>query len=382
MNEKVVAMLLAGGQGSRLKSLTYDIAKPAIPYGGKYRIIDFPLSNCTNSGITTVGVLTQYQPHALHRYIGLGTPWDLDRHKGGVTMLPPYAEIDGIKWYAGTASAIYQNINYLTSCEPDYVLILSGDHIYKMDYEKLVEYHKEKQADVTVSVLEVPWEEASRFGIVNTDDDMHIVEFDEKPEKPKSNLASMGVYVFDWKKLEHYLEEDNSNEQSSHDFGKDILPKMLAEQKKMVAYPFKGYWKDVGTVDSLWEANMDLLDPSEGLVLHDPAWRIYSSNPQLPPQVITDTGRVQGSMVNEGCVISGTVNHSVIFQNVLVEQEAVVEDSVVMSGTKIGRGAHLSRVIVPPDVTVPENYQLLEPATGITLLTQDLIDSWKESGQQ
>ncbi|WP_271853668.1 glucose-1-phosphate adenylyltransferase [Planococcus maritimus] len=382
MNEKVVAMLLAGGQGSRLKSLTYDIAKPAIPYGGKYRIIDFPLSNCTNSGITTVGVLTQYQPHALHRYIGLGTPWDLDRHKGGVTMLPPYAEIDGIKWYAGTASAIYQNINYLTSCEPDYVLILSGDHIYKMDYEKLVEYHKEKQADVTVSVLEVPWEEASRFGIVNTDDDMHIVEFDEKPEKPKSNLASMGVYVFDWKKLEHYLEEDNSNEQSSHDFGKDILPKMLAEQKKMVAYPFKGYWKDVGTVDSLWEANMDLLDPSEGLVLHDPAWRIYSSNPQLPPQVITDTGRVQGSMVNEGCVISGTVNHSVIFQNVLVEQEAVVEDSVVMSGTKIGRGAHLNRVIVPPDVTVPENYQLLEPATGITLLTQDLIDSWKESGQQ
>ena len=382
MNEKVVAMLLAGGQGSRLKSLTYDIAKPAIPYGGKYRIIDFPLSNCTNSGITTVGVLTQYQPHALHRYIGLGTPWDLDRHKGGVTMLPPYAEIDGIKWYAGTASAIYQNINYLTSCDPDYVLILSGDHIYKMDYEKLVEYHKEKQADVTVSVLEVPWEEASRFGIVNTDDDMHIVEFDEKPEKPKSNLASMGVYVFDWKKLEHYLEEDNSNEQSSHDFGKDILPKMLAEQKKMVAYPFKGYWKDVGTVDSLWEANMDLLDPSEGLVLHDPAWRIYSSNPQLPPQVITDTGRVQGSMVNEGCVISGTVNHSVIFQNVLVEQEAVVEDSVVMSGTKIGRGAQLSRVIVPPDVTVPENYQLLEPAAGITLLTQDLIDSWKESGQQ
>ena len=382
MKEKVVAMLLAGGQGSRLKSLTYDIAKPAIPYGGKYRIIDFPLSNCTNSGITTVGVLTQYQPHALHRYIGLGTPWDLDRHKGGVTMLPPYAEIDGIKWYAGTASAIYQNINYLTSCEPDYVLILSGDHIYKMDYEKLVEYHKEKQADVTVSVLEVPWEEASRFGIVNTDDAMNIVEFDEKPEKPKSNLASMGVYVFDWKKLEHYLEEDNSNEQSSHDFGKDILPKMLAEQKKMVAYPLKGYWKDVGTVDSLWEANMDLLDPSEGLVLHDPAWRIYSSNPQLPPQVITDSGRVQGSMVNEGCVISGTVNHSVIFQNVLIEQDAIVEDSVVMSGTSIGRGAHLSRVIVPPDVTVPENYQLLEPAAGITLLTQDLIDSWKESGQQ
>ena len=382
MKEKVVAMLLAGGQGSRLKSLTYDIAKPAIPYGGKYRIIDFPLSNCTNSGITTVGVLTQYQPHALHRYIGLGTPWDLDRHKGGVTMLPPYAEIDGIKWYAGTASAIYQNINYLTSCEPDYVLILSGDHIYKMDYEKLVEYHKEKQADVTVSVLEVPWGEASRFGIVNTDDAMNIVEFDEKPEKPKSNLASMGVYVFDWKKLEHYLEEDNSNEQSSHDFGKDILPKMLAEQKKMVAYPFKGYWKDVGTVDSLWEANMDLLDPSEGLVLHDPAWRIYSSNPQLPPQVITDSGRVQGSMVNEGCVISGTVNHSVIFQNVLIEQDAIVEDSVVMSGTSIGRGAHLSRVIVPPDVTVPENYQLLEPASGITLLTQDLIDSWKESGQQ
>ncbi len=382
MNEKVVAMLLAGGQGSRLKSLTYDIAKPAIPYGGKYRIIDFPLSNCTNSGISTVGVLTQYQPHALHRYIGLGTPWDLDRHQGGVTMLPPYAEIDGIKWYAGTASAIYQNINFLRSHAPDYVLILSGDHIYKMDYEKLVDYHKEKQTDVTISVLEVPWEEASRFGLVNTDNEMNITEFVEKPENPQSNLASMGVYVFDWESLEKYLEADNLDEDSSHDFGKDILPKMLRDGEKMVAYPFKGYWKDVGTVDSLWEANMDLLDPEAGLVLHDAAWRIYSSNPQLPPQVITETGKVQGSMVNEGCVISGTVKGSVIFQNVKVECGAVVEDSVVMSGTNVGKDAHLKRVIVPPDVEVPEGYRLADPVEGITLLTQDLVDSWKESAQR
>lgn len=381
MNEKVVAMLLAGGQGSRLKSLTYDIAKPAIPYGGKYRIIDFPLSNCTNSGISTVGVLTQYQPHALHRYIGLGTPWDLDRHQGGVTMLPPYAEIDGIKWYAGTASAIYQNINFLQSCKPDYVLILSGDHIYKMDYEKLIEYHKEKQADVTISVLEVPWEDASRFGLVETDEDMNVTEFIEKPENPTSNLASMGVYVFDWEKLERYLEEDNEIVESSHDFGKDILPKMLSDHQKMVAYPFKGYWKDVGTVDSLWEANMDLLDPSAGLVLHDSAWRIFSSNPQLPPQVITETGKVQGSMVNEGCVISGTVKHSVIFQKVKVDKDALVEDSVVMSGVEVGEGAHLTRVIVPPDIHIPAGYRLNDPAEGITLLTQDLVDSWKESGQ-
>ncbi|WP_456154011.1 glucose-1-phosphate adenylyltransferase [Planomicrobium stackebrandtii] len=380
MNDKVVAMLLAGGQGSRLKSLTYTIAKPALPFGGKYRIIDFPLSNCTNSGIETVGVLTQYQPHVLHEYIGLGTPWDLDRHNGGVTMLPPYAEIDGIKWYAGTASAIYQNISFLQSCDPEYVLILSGDHIYKMDYELLVDYHKEHEADVTISVLEVPWEEASRFGVINVNDEMDVLEFDEKPENPKSNLASMGVYVFTWEKLKEYLETDNVDESSSHDFGKDILPSMLQKGEKMVAYPFKGYWKDVGTVESLWEANMDLLDLNSGLNLHDPGWRIFSSNPQLPPQVITGTGNVQGSMVNEGCVISGEVLKSVIFQNVMVEEGASVSESVIMSGVTIGKNVKLHRAIVPPRLDVPEGFEVSNQKDEVVLLTQEQLDEWKERG--
>lgn len=379
MNKKVVAMLLAGGQGSRLKSLTYTIAKPALPFGGKYRIIDFPLSNCTNSGIDTVGVLTQYQPHVLHAYIGLGTPWDLDRHNGGVTMLPPYAEIDGNKWYAGTASAIYQNMSFLQSCEPEYVLILSGDHIYKMDYELLIDYHKEHEADVTISVLEVPWEEASRFGVIHVDDKMGVNEFDEKPEKPKSNLASMGVYVFTWKKLKEYLESDNRSTVSSHDFGKDILPAMLSNGEKMVAYPFKGYWKDVGTVESLWEANMDLLDLNSGLNLHDPDWRIYSSNPQLPPQVINETGTVVGSMVNEGCVISGEVVKSIIFQNVTIEKDASVSESVVMGGAIINKGAKLHRVIVPPKLVVPEGFEICNQQGEVILLTQEQLNEWKES---
>ncbi|AQU78099.1 MULTISPECIES: glucose-1-phosphate adenylyltransferase [Planococcus] len=378
MNDKVVAMLLAGGQGSRLKSLTYTIAKPALPFGGKYRIIDFPLSNCTNSGINTVGVLTQYQPHVLHEYIGLGTPWDLDRRHGGVTMLPPYTEIEGVKWYAGTASAIYQNINYLTSCDPEYVLILSGDHIYKMDYEVLIDYHKEHEADVTISVLEVPWEEASRFGVINVDDSMIIKEFDEKPENPKSNLASMGVYVFKWKKLKEYLEIDNLNKESSHDFGMDILPAMLEKGEKMIAYPFKGYWKDVGTVESLWEANMDLLDLNSGLNLHDSAWRIFSSNPQLPPQVINKTGNVQSSMVNEGCVISGDVSKSVVFQKVTIEEGAAVSESVIMSGSTIKKGAKLHRVIVPPNLEVPEGFEIHDQQDEVVLLIQEQLDEWKE----
>lgn len=379
MNNKVVAMLLAGGQGSRLKSLTYTIAKPALPFGGKYRIIDFPLSNCTNSGIDTVGVLTQYQPHVLHSYIGLGTPWDLDRHHGGVTMLPPYAEIDGIKWYAGTASAIYQNITFLQTCDPEYVLILSGDHIYKMDYELLINYHKEHDADVTISVLEVPWEEASRFGVINVNDDMEVNEFDEKPENPKSNLASMGVYVFNWKKLKAYLETDSVSEESSHDFGKDILPAMLGNGEKMVAYPFKGYWKDVGTVESLWEANMDLLDLNSGLNLHDPDWRIYSSNPQLPPQVINETGNVLGSMVNEGCVISGEVSKSIIFQNVTIEEGAAVSESVIMGGVTVNKNAKLHRVIVPPKLDVPGGFEICNQQGEVVLLTQEQLDEWKES---
>ncbi|ANU24897.1 glucose-1-phosphate adenylyltransferase [Planococcus donghaensis] len=375
-------MLLAGGQGSRLKSLTYTIAKPALPFGGKYRIIDFPLSNCTNSGIETVGVLTQYQPHVLHSYIGLGTPWDLDRRNGGVTMLPPYAEIDGNKWYAGTASAIYQNITFLQSCDPEYVLILSGDHIYKMDYEVLVDYHKAHEADVTISVLEVPWEEASRFGIINVDENMKVLEFDEKPENPKSNLASMGVYIFTWKKLKEYLEADNLNEESSHDFGHDILPAMMDNGDKMIAYPFKGYWKDVGTVDSFWEANMDLLDLNSGLNLHDSGWRIYSSNPQLPPQVINKTGNVQSSMVNEGCVISGDVTKSIIFQKVVIEEGAVISESVIMSGVTIHKGAKLHRVIVPPQFEVPEGFEVVDQQDKVVLLTDEEVEKWKERGER
>lgn len=375
-------MLLAGGQGSRLKSLTYTIAKPALPFGGKYRIIDFPLSNCTNSGIETVGVLTQYQPHVLHSYIGLGTPWDLDRRNGGVTMLPPYAEIDGNKWYSGTASAVYQNITFLQSCDPEYVLILSGDHIYKMDYEVLVDYHKEQGADVTISVLEVPWEEASRFGIINVNEQMTVMEFDEKPENPKSNLASMGVYVFTWKKLKEYLEADNINEESSHDFGNDILPTMMENGEKMIAYPFKGYWKDVGTVDSFWEANMDLLDLNSGLNLHDSGWRIYSSNPQLPPQVINKTGNVQSSMVNEGCVISGEVTKSIIFQKVVIKEETVVSESVIMSGVTIHKGAKLHRVIVPPEFEVPEGFEVVDQGDKVILLTDEEVEKWKERGER
>lgn len=377
MNRKVVAMLLAGGQGSRLKSLTYNIAKPAIPFGGKYRIIDFPLSNCVNSEIRTVGVLTQYQPHMLHRYIGLGTPWDLDRRSGGVTILTPYAEMDGIKWYNGTANAIYQNLTYLMEQDPEFVLILSGDHIYKMDYQKMLEFHKEKNADATISVIEVPWEETSRFGIMNTSEDLEVTEFVEKPKEAKSNLASMGVYIFNWQKLKKYLELDNNNEESSHDFGKDIIPLMLGEDEKLVAYPYKGYWKDVGTVESLWEANMDLLNSDSGLNLHDPGWRIFSANRQLPPQVVTETGELKEVFVNEGCVIEGKVEKSIIFQEVKVQKGATLYECVVMNCVVVGSGAKLTRAIVPPNLVIPENFEIGTPGGEIILLTQEIIDEWK-----
>lgn len=377
MNRKVVAMLLAGGQGSRLKSLTYNIAKPAIPFGGKYRIIDFPLSNCTNSEIRTIGVLTQYQPHMLHRYIGLGTPWDLDRRSGGVTILTPYAEMDGIKWYNGTANAIYQNLAYLMEQDPEFVLILSGDHIYKMDYQKMLDFHNEKGADATISVIEVPWEEASRFGIMNTNESMEVTEFVEKPAEPESNLASMGVYIFNWQKLKKYLELDNRNEESSHDFGKDIIPLMLGEGEKLFAYPYKGYWKDVGTVESLWEANMDLLNTQSGLNLHDPGWRIFSANRQLPPQFVTETGELQEVFVNEGCVIEGKVEKSIIFQEVKIAEGAALYECVVMNCAVIGSGAKLTRTIVPPDLHIPENFEIGTPDGEIILLTQEIIDEWK-----
>ncbi|MCI5526660.1 MAG: glucose-1-phosphate adenylyltransferase [Oscillospiraceae bacterium] len=348
-------MLLAGGQGSRLYSLTKNLAKPAVPFGGKYRIIDFPLSNCVNSGIDTVGVLTQYQPLVLNEYIGSGQPWDLDRQEGGVFVLPPYQKSSGSDWYTGTANAIYQNLPFIERYDPEYVLILSGDHIYKMDYEKMLKFHKEKEADCTIAVLQVPMEEASRFGIMNAQEDGKIYEFEEKPAHPKSNLASMGIYIFTWKKLREYLEQDAKTPGSANDFGKNIIPSMLAANEQMYAYAFDGYWKDVGTIDSLWEANMDLLDPKVPLSLYDPDWKIYARNPALPPHYIAPGAHVQNSMVTEGCVIEGTVDFSVVFAGVTIEEGAVVRDSIIMPGSVIRKGAVVDYAIVAEQTIIGEN---------------------------
>ncbi|MGG1674800.1 glucose-1-phosphate adenylyltransferase [Neobacillus sp. NRS-1170] len=353
--KKCVAMLLAGGQGSRLSALTRDKAKPAVSFGGKYRIIDFPLSNCTNSGIDTVGVLTQYLPLVLHSYIGIGSAWDLDRINGGVTVLPPYSETAGVRWYKGTANAIYQNLNYLKQYNPEYVLILSGDHIYKMDYSKMLNYHDEKEADVSISVIEVPWEEASRFGIMNTNEDLEIIEFEEKPKEPKSNLASMGIYIFKWPVLKTFLEMDDKNPESSNDFGKDIIPLLLEEKKKVVGYPFEGYWKDVGTVGSLWEANMDLLKEDTDFDLYDRNWRIYSVNPNQPPQYIAPAAQIEESLINEGCIVEGTIKHSVLFQGVTVEEGSMIQDSVIMPDARVGKNVVIERAIVAPGMVVEDN---------------------------
>ncbi|WP_246860956.1 glucose-1-phosphate adenylyltransferase [Bacillus sp. REN3] len=379
--KKCVAMLLAGGKGSRLQSLTKNLAKPAIPFGGKYRIIDFPLSNCTNSGIYTVGVLTQYQPLVLNSYIGIGSAWDLDRKDGGVTVLPPYAETSEVKWYSGTASAIYQNMNYLYQYNPEYVLILSGDHIYKMNYETMLDYHIEKEADATISVIEVPWEETKRFGIMNTDSDLKIVEFEEKPKNAKNNLASMGIYIFKWSVLREYLIKDDQNPQSSHDFGKDIIPLMLKEDRKLFAYPFKGYWKDVGTIQSLWEANMDLLDRNCELKLFDHSWRIYSVNPNQPPQYICPEGEVTESLVNEGCKIEGEVSKTVAFQGVTVKKGAVVKETVIMPDAVIGHNCRIEKAIVSPGVYVPDG-MIIVPDQGsneITLICEETIGELQSS---
>ncbi|MGG3466459.1 glucose-1-phosphate adenylyltransferase [Neobacillus pocheonensis] len=371
--KKCVAMLLAGGKGSRLNSLTKDLAKPAVPFGGKYRIIDFTLSNCANSGIDTVGVLTQYQPLLLNSYIGIGSAWDLDRKDGGVTVLPPYAESSEVKWYTGTASAIYQNLNYLKQYQPDYVLILSGDHIYKMNYESMLEYHIEKRADVTISLIEVPWVEASRFGIMNTNEDLRIVEFEEKPSDPKNNLASMGIYIFSWNTLKEYLEMDARNPDSSHDFGKDVIPLLLEENKKLYAYPFKGYWKDVGTVQSLWEANMDLLKEECDLDLFDYDWRIYSVNPNQPPQYISPDAVVKESLINEGCTIEGEIDKSVLFQGVTVGKGSSIKESVIMPDAIIGNNCLIEKAIVPCDVQVPDGTVIRSFDDEIILVTQEML---------
>ena len=346
--KEVVAMLLAGGQGSRLGVLTKKIAKPAVPFGGKYRIIDFPLSNCANSGIEAVGVLTQYQPLVLNEYIGNGQPWELDGMNSGVTCLSPYESKKVSEWYSGTANAIYQNISYIDRYNPEYVVVLSGDHIYKMDYADMIKFHKEHDAACTIAVIDVSLEEASRFGILNTNEDGSIYEFEEKPAHPKSTNASMGIYVFSWKELRKYLIEDAENENSSNDFGKDVLPAMLNAGERMFAYPFEGYWKDVGTVESLWDANMDLLDPKLKLDLRD----IYSKNPMFPPHYVSETATVKNSNISDGCIVEGEVENSILFPGVKIEKGAKVDYSIIMPNTVVKANADIKYSIVSENTVI------------------------------
>lgn len=353
--KECVAMLLAGGQGSRLHALTDRLAKPAVTFGAKYRIIDFPLSNCVNSGIDTVGVLTQYQPLILNEYIGNGKPWDLDRNFGGVHILPPYQGKNKIDWYRGTANAIYQNIHFLKRYDPEYVLVLSGDHIYKMDYGKMLHFHKQNDAALTIAVINVPLSEASRFGIMNTDEVGRVISFEEKPKNPKSTRASMGIYIFDAAVLYRHLEEDEANLFSAHDFGKNIIPRMVEEGEAVYAYEFNGYWKDVGTVASLWEANADLLGENPAFNLYDPDWRIYSRNFALPPQFIADGAKIENSIITEGCYIEGTVIDSLLSNNVRVEKGAVVKDTIIFANTAVEAGATVNYAIIDENVTIKKN---------------------------
>ena len=352
IKKKCVAMLLAGGQGSRLYALTQKVAKPAIPYGGKNRFFDFPLSNCINSGIDTVGVLTQYQPMVLNEYIGNGQPWDLDKMHGGVHVLPPYQTAAGASWYEGTANAIYQNMAFIERYDPEYVIVLGGDHIYKMDYSKMLDYHIANNADSTIAVIDVPRSEASRFGIMTCDEEGRIVDFTEKPKEPKSTLASMGIYVFSWEKLRKYLIENENANTGSKDFGKDIIPAMLANDERLFAYEFEGYWKDVGTLDSLWEANMDLLSPSVPLNLYDPNWKVYSRHNNMPPQYIGKNAHVENSMITEGSVVDGTVDFSIISSGVTIEEGASVKYSIVMPGTTIKKNAVVEYAIIGENCVV------------------------------
>ena len=350
----MLAMILAGGQGSRLGPLTKNLAKPAVPFGGKYRIIDFVLSNCANSGIRKAAVLTQYQPLVLNEHIGNGSPWDLNGRDSGVSILQPFASATEEKWFKGTAHAIYQNLPYIESSNVDYVLILSGDHVYKMNYEKMLDYHKEKNASLTIAVIEVPWEEASRFGIMNTDENMMITEFAEKPEKPESNLASMGIYIFSYKELKKYLTLKDVNGDGMIDFGQDVIPIMIENQETVVAYPFTGYWKDVGTIDSLWESNMDLIDPESELNIQDQSWRIYSVNHTMPPQYITSEAKVRDSLIVEGCIVRGDVDHSVLSMGVKIGKGTVIKDSIIMSNTVIGDNCVVNKALIGENVIIAD----------------------------
>lgn len=350
--KEIVAMLLAGGQGTRLQVLTKDMAKPAVPFGGKYRIIDFPLSNCSNSGISTVGVLTQFMPLELNSYMGNGNPWDLDRVDGGLSILPPYTAGKTGEWYKGTANAIYQNIKYIEQYDPDYVLILSGDHIYKMNYNKMLEFHKEKQADLTVAHINVPLEEASRFGILNTDDDLRIVEFLEKPEHPVSTKASMGIYIFNWKVLKEYLIRDEANPESEKDFGKNVIPMLLEEDRRIYAFPFEGYWKDVGTIESLWEANMDLIKRREEFNISDKSWKVYYRHEGKLPQLIGEDANVTDSMISDGTIVLGDVHESIVSSGVSVGKNAEVKGSIIMQNAKVEDGARVYNSIIAEGTVV------------------------------
>jgi glucose-1-phosphate adenylyltransferase len=356
--KECVAMILAGGQGSRLGVLTKKMAKPAVPFGGKYRIIDFALSNCTNSGIDTVGVLTQYHPLVLNRAIGIGSSWDLDRKFGGVSVLPPYMREQGGEWYKGTANAVYQNIDFIQQSAPKYVLVLSGDHIYKMDYGAMLAYHRQKNAEVTIAVIQVPWEEANRFGVLETDEQEKITVFAEKPRQPKSNLASMGIYIFNWERLKRCLREDEEDPASSNDFGKNVIPALLSKGSRMFAYKFDGYWKDVGTTESFWEANMDLLADEPALSLHDPGWKIYAVLEDLPPQYLGPKAKVNRALINEGCQIYGEVSHSVVFPGVVIGENSVVKDSIIMPHVKIGSGVRVEKAIIGQGAAIGNGCQI------------------------
>ena len=376
--KECVAMVLAGGQGSRLGVLTRYRAKPAVPYGGKYRIIDFPLSNCANSGIDVVGVLTQYEPFVLNSYVGNGAPWDLNTNNGGAYCLSPSTHLgDKGNWYAGTADAIFQNIRFIDRYAPNYIVVLSGDHIYKMDYDAMLSFHKENEADATIAVMPVPIEEASRFGILATDAESRVTDFVEKPEVPPSNLASMGIYVFSWDKVRRYLQEDAENENSSHDFGKDVIPAMLGADERLFAYSFEGYWRDVGTIDSLWEANMDILDEAGGLDLSDESWKISSRNPTLPAARIGKGAKLEDCMVSEGCEVEGEIKHSLLFQGVCIGSGARVVDSVVMRGAVIDAGAVVERAVIAENAHVGADARVGVPGGDLCVLGSN---SWIAPG--
>lgn len=367
----MVCMLLAGGQGSRLKALTRNTAKPAVPFGGKYRIIDFALSNATNSDIHDIGILTQYKPFRLNEHIGIGEAWDYDRTYGGLRLLSPFYSEEGGRWYDGTANAIYENMTYLDNLNPKYVLILSGDHIYKMNYNELLDVHIRKGAEATIAVMEVPWNEAPRFGIMNTDEEDRIIEFEEKPAKPKSNLASMGIYIFNWPTLRKALIEDYKDKNSTYDFGHDIIPKMLKAQMPLYVYRFKGYWKDVGTIKSYWEANLDMIDPNNGLNIYEKNWRIYTSAKNLPPHFIAQEAEVSNSLVNEACRVYGKVQHCVLFTNVTVEEGAEVRDSVILSGSVIQKGAKVVHAVVGENEVIRAGQEIGEDTSGAVYLVAD-----------